>query len=56
MTVEAENVILDPTRPYRNAAGGEELRDTLCRESVTYTVRRNNIEVAASHRFATPRP
>lgn len=56
VTVEAENVILDPTRPYRNAAGGEELRDTLCRESVTYTVRRNNIEVAASHRFCNAAP
>ncbi|MFR6634595.1 MAG: hypothetical protein ACLUQ6_06745 [Alistipes onderdonkii] len=56
MTVEAENVILDPTRPYRNAAGGEELRDTLCRESVTYTVRRNNIEVTASHRFCNAAP
>lgn len=56
VTVEAENVILDPTRPYRNVAGGEELRDTLCRESVTYTVRRNNIEVAASHRFCNAAP
>ena len=56
VTVEAENVILDPTRPYRNAAGGEELRDTLCRESVTYTVRRNNIEVTASHRFCNAAP
>ena len=56
VTVEAENVILDPTRPYRNTAGGEELRDTLCRESVTYTVRRNNIEVTASHRFCNAAP
>ena len=47
---------LDRCDLYRNAAGGEELRDTLCRESVTYTVRRNNIEVTASHRFCNAAP
>lgn len=56
VTVGAENVILDPTRPYKNAAGEEELRDALCRESVTYRIRRNNIEVTASHRFCNPIP
>lgn len=56
VTVGAENVVLDPTRPYKNAAGEEELRDALCRESVTYRIQRNNIEVTASHRFCNPVP
>lgn len=54
--IEVENAILDPSRPYRNAAGEEELRDVLCRESVRYRINRNNIEVAASHRFCNPTP
>lgn len=45
-----------PDTPLPERRGGEELRDTLCRESVTYTVRRNNIEVAASHRFCNAAP
>ena len=36
VTVEAENVILDPTRPYRNAAGGEENQ---CRRHAVYGCR-----------------
>lgn len=54
--VEAVNVLLDPRRPYKDAAGAEELRDALCRETVTYRIRRNNIEVAASHRFCNRTP
>lgn len=54
--IEVENVILDPTRPSRNAAGEEELRDALCRESVRYRIWQNNIEVAASHRFCNRTP
>lgn len=54
--VEVENIILDPSRPYRAAGGAEELRDTLCRESVAYTINRNSIEVSAHHRFVNREP
>lgn len=54
--VAAENAILDPTRPYTDADGKELLRDTLCRESVKYRIRRNNIEIAATHRFCNRKP
>lgn len=56
VVIEVENVILDPSRPYLNADGHDELRDTLCRESVTYRIYRNNIEVAASHHFCNREP
>lgn len=54
--ISVQNVIYDPTRPAKDASGQEVLRDPLCRESVTYLIRRNSIEVAASHEFCNVSP
>lgn len=51
ITIEAENVILDPTHPYKNADNEEELRDELCHEFATYRIFRNNIDVTVRHDF-----
>ncbi len=56
ITIEAENVILDPTHPYKDANGQEELRDELCHEFATYRIFRNNIDVAVRHSFCCKNP
>ena len=56
VTVRVKNIILDPSRPYESPDGTERLRDTLCRETVTYLIHGNSIEVAAAHRFCNREP
>ena len=56
ITIEAENVILDPTHPYKNADNEEELRDELCHEFATYRIFRNNIDVTVRHDFCCKNP
>ena len=48
--IDVQNVIYNPVRP--STVGGETLlEEPLCRETVVYTIRRNSIEVAVSHRY-----
>ena len=53
--IDVQNVIYNPVRP--STVGGETLlEEPLCRETVVYTIRRNSIEVAVSHRFENDVP
>lgn len=56
ITIEVENIILDPTHPYKDDNNREELRDELCHEFATYRIYRNNIDVHVRHRFCCKDP
>lgn len=53
--IDVQNVIYNPTRPT-DSGGETRLEEPLCRETVVYTIRRNSIEVAVSHRFENDVP